>query len=343
MLMMKTEPASSVARQWRLRALTGLVALLGVAAIVGSGGGSLGFPPCNEPWCNQPPPPPSPEVRIDPPYVTALVGRPVTLTAVTANLSGTVSYAWKRSSDGGNTFVAIADASARTYTLASVNLSDDGAVFQVQAWTGDGSVRYVATSRLTVSAVPGLVYQDGTFVPADWTASAVPGPAPAVPPHDETQEASGGNPDAYRRMTLQIPAGAGAASVFHFSQTALYDPAAQGAINVVDYAENCQDFDGDLVYTESSMALEQGGRRYVSNTDGTCSKSGWTSAPGRASLRAEDFRQFDGPACPTGASCPDFSAGGAPLRFGCLRTTFGGPGDGGTHGIDNWKVTVWRR
>lgn len=329
---------------WRMRVLPGLLAALGLVAIVGSGGGgSLGFPPCNEPWCNEPPPPPAPEVRVDPPYVTALVGGAVTLTAVTANLSGSVSYAWKRSDDGGNTFVAIAGANARTYTLAGVNLGDDGAILQVQAWTGDGSVRYVATSRLTVSAVPGLVYKDGTFAPADWTASAVPGPAPTVPPHEETQVTSGGNPGAYRRMTVQIPAGAGSARVFHFSQTALYDPASQGAINVIDYSEDCLEFSGELVYTESRMAIEQGARRFIADTDGSCSKSGWTAAPARASLRAADFYLFDGPACPSGASCPDFSASGTPLRLGTWRITYGAPGAAGAHGIDNWKVTVWRR
>lgn len=342
--MSKAELSSSALRKWGRRALASLVALLGLAAIVGSGGGgSLGFPPCNEPWCNQPPPPPPPEVRIDPPYVTALVGSPITLTAVTANLTGTVSYAWKRSSDGGNTFAPIVDANARTYTLGSVNLGDDGAVFQVQAWTGDGAIRFVATSRLTVSAVPGLVFQDQAFAPSDWTASAVPGPAPTVPSHDEEQVASGGNPGTYRRMTLQIPAGTGSVLVFHSSQTARYDPPSQGAIKVVDYSEDCLDFDGDLVYTESRMAIEQDGRRFVSDTVGTCSKSGWSAAPSRASLRAEDFRQFDGPACPSGASCPDFSASGAPLRLGYWRITFGAPGDAGTHGIDNWKVTVWRQ
>ena len=162
--MSKAELSSSVFRKWGRRALASLVALLGLAAIVGSGGGgSLGFPPCNEPWCNQPPPPPSPEVRIDPPYVTALVGSPIALTAVTANLSGTVSYAWKRSSDGGNTFVPIVDANARTYTLGAVSPGDDGAIFQVLAWTGDGTNAVSATSRLTVFAGRASGYQDSTF------------------------------------------------------------------------------------------------------------------------------------------------------------------------------------
>lgn len=330
-------------RQGWLRVLRGLVALLGVIAIVGSGGGSLGFPPCEGPGCNEPPPPSPPEVRIEPPYVTALVGSSVTLTAMTANMSGTVHYQWQRAPGGGSAFVSIPDATNMTYTLSRVNLSDDGATFKVLAWTGDGTNTVEATSRITVSAVPGLVFQDQTFATADWVASAVPGPAPTLPPHGEEQVTSGGNPGDYRRMTVQIPAGAGTARVFHLLQTAVYDPPSQGAINVIDYAEDCLDFSGDLVSTESSMAIEQGGRRFVSNTDRSCSKSGWSAAPGRASLHAQDFRQFDGPACPVGASCPDFSTSGPPMRFGYWRITFAAPGDAGAHGIDNWKVTVWRR
>lgn len=341
---MNSDCAFSKFRPWRLRVGQGLIALVGLLAIVGSGGGgSLGFAPCNEPWCNTPPLPPAPEVRVEPPYVTALVGSSVTLTAVTANMSGTVYYQWKRSPDVDSAFVNIPGATAKTYTRSSVNQSDDGAIFEVAAWTGDGTITVEATSQLTVSAVPGLVFQDHEFAPSDWIASAVPNPVPTLPPHGEEQVASGGNPGAFRRMTVQIPAGAGSAAVFHMSQTAVYDPQSQGAINVIDYAEDCIDFSGDLVYAESSTAIEQDGRRFVSNTDGACSKSAWTGAPGRASLRAQDFRLFGGPACPTGASCPDFSASGAPLRFGYWRITFGGPGDAGAHGIDNWTVTVWRR
>lgn len=340
---MKSDDASKFRPAWPMRVLPSLLALAGVVAIVGSGGGAVGFPPCTEPWCNQPPTPPTPAVSVDPPYVTALVGSAVTLAAVTANLPGSVSYAWKRSADGGKTYVLIAGANARTYNVAGVNLGDDGAVFQVLAWTGDGTNTVAGTSRLTVSAVPGLVYQDGTFAPVDWNASAVPEPAPGAPVHDEQQMAADGNPGAYRKMTVQIPAGAGTARVSHWSRTALYDPASQGAINVIDYAEDCIDFGGELVFTESYLAIEQGGRRFVANSDGSCVKPGWSAGPGRASLRAGDFRLFDGPACPTGASCPDFSASGAALRMGYSRITFGGPGDTAAHGIDNWKVTVWRR
>jgi hypothetical protein len=55
--------------------------------------------------------------------------------------------------------------------------------------------------------------------------------------------------------------------------------------------------------------------------------------------------QVDGPACDSGTSCPDFSAGGAPLRFGFERRVVlevRSPAGSIQHGIDNWKVIVWR-
>ena len=148
-----------------------------------------------------------------------------------------------------------------------------------------------------MSAVPGPFYRDGTFVPAD--ADRVGCSRLRVRRAPARRDARGQrrNPDAYRRMTLQIPAGAGAASVFHFADRALR-PAAQGAINVVDYAENCQDFDGDLVHTESSMALEQGAaplrlqhRRHLQQVG-----LDFGARPGEPARRG--LRQFDGPACP---------------------------------------------
>jgi hypothetical protein len=62
-----------------------------------------------------------------------------------------------------------------------------------------------------------------------------------------------------------------------------------------------------------------------------------------ASLRATDFTLSDGPACHAGEACPDFSSQGTPMRFGFWRTSTGQVGASVAHGIDNWKVTVWKR
>jgi hypothetical protein len=320
------------------------ISILGAVAIVGSGGGALGFPPCDEPWCgNGPPPPPSPSASIEPPYVTALVGTPVTYTAQSSNLSGSLAYQWRRSSDGGSSFVAIPGATGKTYSLPSVNLGDDGALFLVTV-TGSNGIVPSLVGHLTVSATPGIVFEDGEFLPADWLVSSVADPGQVPFLHTEERITMGGSPGAFRKMVFQVPQGAGWARLFYSSRSATYDPALQGAIYVIDYSEDCSALlSSDTTSTESSLVIEQSGRRYLSNTNRDCVLTTWSGVASRSSLRVQDFRLFDGPACNSGESCPDFSASAMPMRFGYWRISFGTAGDSIAHGIDNWKVTVWRR
>ena len=318
------------------------VALAGLVAIVGSGGGSAGFPPCGSPCDN--PAPPTPTAAIDPPYYTALVGRPASFTVSTANVTSTLSYQWQRSDDGGATSVDIAGATATTDAIANVNLADDKAVFRAQVRIA-GVPMLQPVAHLAVSAVPGVVIQDTEFLASDWSASPVPaatgGP---VPVHVEESPASGGNPGAYRKMTFQIPSGAGSAAVFYSSATATWNAATQGAIYVIDFVEDCIQLQSSTtLYTQSNLVIEQSGRRFLSDTFQTCTATSWSTVSKRAALAPADFRLFDGPACGAGETCPDFSASAAPMRFGYWRIAFGLPGQSIAHGIDNWKVTVWPR
>jgi hypothetical protein len=331
-----------------LRGLTlACISALGLVAIVGSGGGVgfLGSICDTYPDSCLPPPPPPPSASIQPPYITAQVGTPVTYTVETSNFSGSLSYQWRRSSDGGSSFVEIPGATGKTYSLASVNLGDDGAVFVVTVTGSNGN----APSRwghLAVSASPGIVFEDGEFLPADWLVSSLPDPGQVPFVHTEEQTPEGGNPGAFRKMVFQVPPGAGSSRLIYSSRSATYDPASQGAIYVIDYAEDCIALPSSaLTYTNSSLAIEQGGRRYLANISVTdfCLLPTWSAVASRSSLRAQDFRLFDGPACNPGASCPDFSANAPPLHFGYWRISFGTAGDSVAHGIDNWRVTVWRR
>jgi len=141
-----------------------------------------------------------------------------------------------------------------------------------------------------------------------------------------------------------VPAGSGSARVFSSSLASTYDPATQGAVYAIDYSEDCIDLPpGYPGSTLSSLVIEQGGRRFLSNTSDGCLATTWRTGADRASLAPGDFRLFDGPACAAGETCPDFSASAAPMRFGYWRISFGGPGGSIAHGIDNWKVTVWKR
>jgi|SRR5450755_499501 len=324
-------------------ALAGVWAL-GLIAIVGSGGGSPGLPSDCPPGLDCSAPPPAPTANVQPPYVTALVGTPVTYSAETSNVSGGLTYQWSRSSDGGATYADIAGATGKTYSLAGANLGDDGAIFQVVVRASNAVVR--AVSHLVVSATPGVVYEDGEFQAADWLATPLAGSNGIAPAHTEERVATGGNPGAYRKMVFQIPQQTGGARVVYTSLLATYDPQAQGAIFVIDYSEDGISLQAnDLTYTQSAMLLEQGGRRYIANGRGDVPiiPTSWSAVESSSSLRAQDFNLIDGPACQTSESCPDFSAQGLPMRFGYWRISLGMPGDSIAHGIDNWKVTVWKR
>lgn len=320
------------------------IMLIGVVSIVGSGGGPLGMPSDCPPGldCNIVLPP-APSANVQPPYVTALAGSTVTFSAETSNISGVLTYQWRRSFDGGVTYVDIPGANGKTYTLAGVTLGDDGAIFQVRV---AGSTTMRALGHLTVSAKAGIVYEDGEFQAADWlVAPFADANAPALV---QTQERMtvGGNPGAYRKMVFQLPAQALVGRVFYTSLAATYDPKTQGAINVIDYSEDAISLQSnELTSTESAMLLEQAGRRYIANNRDYLPyiPTGWSAVESRSSLRPRDFNLIDGPACQTGESCPDFSALGLLMRFGYWRISFGVPGDSIAHGIDNWKVTVWRR
>lgn len=316
------------------------IATAGVLSLVGSGGGiSIGFPPCPSDLC-PPTPPPLPSASVNPQRVTAQVGTGVSFTVVPVNFTGTLTYQWRRAPDGVN-FSDIVGATSATLTLPSVNLADDHTSFQVGVRSSNGGLVF-ATALLAVSASPGIVFADGEMQPGEWVALADSGQAAFT--YADERVASGGNTGAWRRMSFTIPLNSGSARLAYARPAAVYDPAASGAIYVIDYAEDCINLSGsDLLYAEGGLVIEQGTRRYVWNTSSACVPSSWTAAVGRNSLAARDFALVAGPACGAGESCPDFTASGAPLRFGYRRIAFGTQNNIVVHGIDNWRVTIWRR
>lgn len=203
-----------------------------------------------------------------------------------------------------------------------------------------------SAGALAVSPLPGVAFNDGDFAPANWLASATADPAQGGPTHTEARIASGGNPDAFRRMLHTMSAGPSSLVVLHTNAAASYSAAALGAINVIDYEEHCSRLSTTTAASVSSMLLlEQAGRRYLANRTRVCGTQAWAGAA-LLSLRASEFTLHDGPACGATEACPDFSAAGAPLRLGFARRAAipaASPAGSIEHGIDNWKVTVWRR
>jgi hypothetical protein len=328
----------------RATAVLGIVAL-GLMAIVGSGGGiGPGLPSdCPPGWdCNTLP---APVPLVQPDYVTAQVGTPVTFSVIGSNYSAdALTYQWYRSSDGGAHYVAISGATTDTLTLASVNLADDGAIYRVSAANVNG-LSGSAMGRLAVSPGPGVVFADGEFPAASWVAAPL-ADGTSAPTHSEETLATGGHPGAYRQMVVQFPPQTFTAVLGYTSTAASYEPQTQGAILVIDYAE-----DGfapqplSVQSTSSALLLGQGGRRYIATTRNAYDRliAVWDVSQKTPSLHAADFKLYDGPACQAGESCPDFSSIGGPMRFGYWRISSGSPGLSVSHGIDNWKVTVWKR
>jgi len=331
-------------RWWRGLLLAGIVAL-GLASIVGSGSGGdcvLVPGPCPGDFPNEPATP-----TIDPPRITVQVGGTAVLSARSSGITNP-GYQWWRAPKGGAP-AAIIGATGATYTLTGANLTDDGATYTVNVRGGfDG--RQVALdsapARLAVSSMPGVVFQDGEFAPADWSVAALSEPALNGPTHVEEQATSGGNPGAFRKTTIVLPAGPGRLYLFNAFQPGSYDPATQGAIYVIDFTQDCMALPGTLGVVPT-LLIEQDGRRYIAGGPTLCGASSWSNTvliPG--SFEVADFVRVDGPGCAVGESCPNFTATGTPIRFGYANSNEGLAGFAGASGglgVDNWKVTVWRR
>ncbi len=322
------------------------VALLAVALLAlggcGSSSGCLAPGPCAGDFPSEPVTP-----TVDRPRVTTQVGG----TAVfSVHIQGITAPAiqWMRAAAAG-TYSNIAGATGTTYTLQGATTLDDGARFQATVTGGfDGKQVTLAstTATLAVVSLPAIVFEDATFAPGDWTTADISSPTSAGPTHVEQQVSTGGNPGAYRSTTITLPAGVSQLAEFDEYQGATYDPATQGAIYLVDFTQDCLALPGSLG-AGPTILLSQDGRRYIAGGPTLCGTSTWSNAtliPG--TFAAADFARVDGPACATGASCPDFTAAGLPIHFGFANAnqgTTGFAGGSGGFGIDNWKVTVWRR
>jgi alpha-tubulin suppressor-like RCC1 family protein len=193
-----------------------------------------------------------------------------------------------------------------------------------------------------------VVFEDTEFASATWqaivTATPIDGPLLST-----AQAQSGGHPDAYRTMThiMQRPLdGELTLQIVHLKLDAVYTPAARGAIDRIDYREDR--IRAEAQPLQGSFAFQQGDRLFVPNVpgdDGDPLTSQWTTARWTG-LRADRFVVVAGEPCPPATPCPDFSASGAPITFGYFRQSSAGRADprfSVTHGIDNWRVTVFRQ
>lgn len=333
---MRAEPTSCPIRRFLAHAT---IAALGVLTIVGSGGGAVGFPDIDYGGGGGSVPL-VPYVNVLPFRPTVQAGTIVQFEAEVLNATPPVSYQWRRNA------VDITGATGPTYTLGGAQLGDDGARFSVIVSAANG----VSTGGvvLLVSPLPGVVFQDSDFPVSNWTATATAQPAENGPTHTASQAVDGGNPGAYRSIAYQMTAGPSSLRLVHYAAAATYDPVSQGEIYTIDLADDCsrRSFSSGLIFTglTQSPLFEQAGRTYQPRDwHGSCLLA-W-SGMRISSLKADEF-VLSGPPCGASERCPDFSATAAPLRFGFvtnLGLATGSAAGSVVQGVDNWKVTVWRR
>ena len=153
--------------------------------------------------------------------------------------------------------------------------------------------------------------------------------------------ATGGIPGAY--WSVQIFLGASTdfgVSVFagYVSSAAVWDPATDGPVTRLDYAEMARTLTGRVQRT--GPALVQDGRLFCAVLPDAplfTSSSSWELLTATG-LGADDF------VWPGTSIHPDFSASGKPISFGFYRANSGLPhqpgGVGPVCGIDNWRIEV---
>ena len=144
-------------------------------------------------------------------------------------------------------------------------------------------------------------------------------------------------------------------NLLNFTASAVYDPATQGAIYLIEFSLDCNNIAVTRYQSFSNywlLTLEQGGRRFMPdrNAAATCYSPGWFTR-GWFGFGAAAFKSVDGPPCYARATCPDFSSQGLPLRLGMaytvqLRSPLPAAGAVSAphyeQALDNFKATVWR-
>lgn len=179
-----------------------------------------------------------------------------------------------------------------------------------------------------------VVFSDGDFNPSNWTfgTSLSMGSGGSV-----NRISSGGNPGSYLRLTLSMSAGVGDAGIWGLNNSAVYNPATQGAIESVALSEDVLEIGSPHA---GGAVLMQNGLLYYRFTYIAAGTS-WTTlsaGPGTAA----DYILYPSPNNGITSLHPDFSILGAPITFGFYRniggtalTDFSNPA-----GLDNWKTTV---
>lgn len=331
------------------RLLQAAIVVAGVASIVATGGGGgNAYTECSFfssagcfPGTISPPPVGPSTVTLSPVSQTVLVGTSATIKSTTD--AENPRYQWCRAERGSNQCSVLPDGTGATYTIAAARVEDDGARFRVTV-TGSRDTAMSGFSELLVSSLPQVVFQDGEFLEAEWTMTLTQGYPPQSPPTVAvSRAATGGNPGAFRLVAYDMPQ-PGYRSAEHIRTADTYYPTSQGAIYHLDFALDCVAVPSTAVGLYFRPIFEQDGRLYSASHAGGRCEPAWKREE-FLRLFPQDFLLAEGPECPAGRTCPDFSATAAPIHFGFSSSIEHPPALAGRsqQDFDNWKVTVWRK
>lgn len=197
-----------------------------------------------------------------------------------------------------------------------------------------GFLGIAASFLLANSAQADVTFSDTEFYDADWSVHTVGlvtgGTSTGV-------QSSGGNPGFGRAVTNNMNLFGTIYSLHAYGSTAatMYDASASGAIGSVDFSIDAQWLAGIGGQGEGiALGAMQGSSLYYADYDITGSTGFWNTFTS-SGLVASDFVSFNG------GGPIDFSAGGAPIRFGFVVGNYA-PDQAyfNTVIFDNFSVTI---
>jgi hypothetical protein len=196
-------------------------------------------------------------------------------------------------------------------------------------------VGLAAAMLLCGGAKADITFSDTEFATANWGFETITGGTggTATP-----SQVSGGNPGFARQVITSVNASGGIVyglSRFGTSTATRYDPAVSGAIGTVDFSIDAKWISGDGLFGQSiGIGAKQGSVAYYAALDVTGVTGLW-GTHASLGLTAADFVAM------TAGGPIDFSATGAPVRFGfVVANSAPGPASVNTAAYDNFQVVV---
>lgn len=177
-----------------------------------------------------------------------------------------------------------------------------------------------------------FIFSDGGFANADWSIDMVISSGNVGNPPTGAQDGAGGNPGAYRQAAHRDFDGV--LATWHMRAGAVHNPAVQGPITSLTCRLDLRAIQNLFdVNVAVHIGIIQNGVGFMG--PGFLNNVGaWETFP--HTITAEQFGLLDNPNIH-----PDFSAAGAPMRFGfvCTNDNFGFFATR-VVGVDNWLVIV---